>query len=55
MFIDYVHIYGKLITTLSYQKKVGDGCSVDGLQHYNPFSIPKEADTNENIDILELI
>jgi hypothetical protein len=40
---------------VSYQKKVGEGCSVDGLQHYKPFWHHEEAATNENMYILEVI
>ena len=31
---------------MSCRKKVGEGCSMDGLQHYEPFWRPEEADTN---------
>jgi hypothetical protein len=43
------------VQQVSYQMKVGEGCSMDGLQHYNPFWMPEKADTNENMDILEII
>jgi hypothetical protein len=44
----------KLIRCLV-KKKVGEGWSVDGLQHYKPVWRPEEADNNENMDILKVI